>query len=89
MVIGSLGEPVDSSALRPQNPLFFGWEGARRRKRDIHPADAIVGAGRVGRGLAKGGVFGRGCEDGFLTASAIYYNAEEERDKKIIFISYF
>jgi len=37
-----------------KNPLFFGCEGARRPKRDI-PADAIARAGRVGRGLTKGG----------------------------------
>ncbi len=37
------------------NPLFFGWERVRRQKRDIHPADAIVRAGHVGRGLVKGG----------------------------------
>ncbi len=45
-----------------KNPLFFGWECARRRKRDIHPADAIVRAGHVGRGLVKGGesCWGRG-----------------------------
>jgi len=28
---------------------------ARRRKREMHPADAIIGAGDVGRGLGKGG----------------------------------
>jgi hypothetical protein len=33
---------------------FFGGS-ARTRKRDTHPADAIVGTGRVGRGLGKGG----------------------------------
>ena len=27
----------------------------RRRKREIHPADVIVGTGRVRRGLGKGG----------------------------------
>ena len=34
--------------------IFFGGS-ARRRKRETHPADTIVGAGRVGRGLGKGG----------------------------------
>ena len=33
---------------------FFGGS-ARRQKLDTHPADAIVGPGRVGRGLGKGG----------------------------------
>jgi hypothetical protein len=33
---------------------FFGGS-ARRRTRETHPADAIVGTGRVGRGLGKGG----------------------------------
>ena len=33
---------------------FFGG-GARRRKCNRHPADAIVGTGRIGRGLGKGG----------------------------------
>ncbi len=28
----------------------------RRRKREIHPADVIVGTGRVRRGLGKGGI---------------------------------
>jgi len=35
--------------------VYFSGGSARRRKRKIHPADAIVGAGRVGRGLGKGG----------------------------------
>ena len=33
---------------------FFGGS-ALRQKRDMHPTDAIVGTGRVGRGLGKGG----------------------------------
>ena len=37
-----------------QKVYFFGGS-ARRRKRETHPADTIVGAGRVGRGLGKGG----------------------------------
>ena len=37
-----------------KNSSFFGGS-ARRRKRDTHPADAIVGTERVGRGLGKGG----------------------------------
>jgi hypothetical protein len=32
----------------------------------IHPANAIVRAGRVGRGLAKGGVSLAGVDDGLL-----------------------
>ena len=28
---------------------------ARRQKRDMHPADTIIGERRVGRGLTKGG----------------------------------
>jgi hypothetical protein len=35
--------------------VYFSGESARRRKREIHPADAIVGTGRVGRGRGKGG----------------------------------
>ncbi len=37
-----------------KNRQFFGGS-ARRWKRDMHPADAIVGTGRIGRGLGKGG----------------------------------
>ena len=47
------------------NPLFFEWEGAGRRKRNI-PADAIARAGRVGRGLMKGGGSLVGADDGLL-----------------------
>ena len=35
--------------------IYFFGGSVRRRKRNIHPADAIVGEGRVGRGLMKGG----------------------------------
>jgi len=35
--------------------VYFSGESARRRKRKIHPANAIVGTGRVGRGRGKGG----------------------------------
>ena len=35
--------------------VYFSGESARRRKREIHPANAIVGTGRVGRGRGKGG----------------------------------
>jgi hypothetical protein len=35
--------------------VYFFGESARRRKRKIHPADAIVATGRVGRGREKGG----------------------------------
>jgi len=35
--------------------VYFSGESARRRKRKIHPADAIVGTGRVGRGPGTGG----------------------------------
>ena len=35
-----------------KNISFFRWE---RAEGDTHPADAIVGPGRVGRGLGKGG----------------------------------
>ena len=34
---------------------IFSGESGRRRKREIHPANAIVGTGRVGRGRGKGG----------------------------------
>ena len=37
-----------------KNLYFFGGS-ARRQKCDIHPADAIIGAEHVGRGLTKGG----------------------------------
>ena len=37
-----------------KNSSFFGGS-ARRRKRDTHPADVIVGTGSVGRGLGRGG----------------------------------
>ncbi len=51
-----------------------------------NPSGQILGIKTYpNRSLEGGG----GGEDSFLTASAIYYNAEEERDKKIIFISYF
>ena len=54
-----------------KNPHFFGWEGARRRKRDT-PADAIARAGRVGRGLTKGGGV-------LLGRTTAYYLVEESQ----------
>jgi hypothetical protein len=35
--------------------VYYSGESARRRKRKIHPANAIVGTGCVGRGRGKGG----------------------------------
>ena len=47
-----------------KNPLFFGWVGARRRKRDT-PADAIA------RGLTKGGGSLVGADDGLLSCGGV------------------
>ena len=38
-----------------QKILYFFGGSARRQKCNIHPADAIIGAGHVGRGLTNGG----------------------------------
>jgi hypothetical protein len=35
--------------------VYFPGESAQRRKREMHPANAIVGTGRVGKGREKGG----------------------------------
>ena len=58
MVIGTLGEAVEACALfrtTCHRIVYFSGESAQRWKREIHPADAIVGTGRVGRGRGKGG----------------------------------
>ncbi len=60
--------------------VYFPGESAQRRKREMHPANAIVGTGRVGRGRGKGGgsLVGAGdsvvpwggdttCHDGYCT----------------------
>ena len=44
----------DSARTTMQKVVYFLGGRARRRKRNIHPADALVGTGRVGRGLGKG-----------------------------------
>ena len=57
MVIGTLGEAVEACALfrtTCRQIVYFSGESAQRWKREIHPADAIVGTGRVGRGRGKG-----------------------------------
>jgi hypothetical protein len=43
--------------------LYFLGGSARRQKCDIHPANAIIGVGHVGRGLTKGGGSLVGAED--------------------------
>ena len=47
---------VGNGARTPMRKIIYSFGGsARRRKHEIHPTDTIVGAGRVGRGLGKGG----------------------------------
>jgi hypothetical protein len=38
-----------------QKILYFFGGSVQRQKHNTHPANAIIGAGRVGRGLTKGG----------------------------------
>ena len=37
-----------------QKVIYFFGGSAWRRKGNVHPADALVGTGHVGRGLGKG-----------------------------------
>ncbi len=53
-----------------QKILYFFGGSARSQKRDIHPANAIIGAGCVGKGLTKGGGF-------LLGRTTAYFFVEE------------
>lgn len=61
---------------------YFGGS-ARRRTRETHPADAIVGAGRVGRGLGKGG----GVLLARVTALLEGDSTDGERDGSVIVVA--
>ena len=52
---GRLWRPACCDCTTMRKIVYFSGESARRRKRKIHPANAIVGTGRVGRGRGKGG----------------------------------
>ena len=56
-----------------------------RRKREIHPTDAIVGTGRVGRGRGKGG----GVLLALGTASCLVEDTTCQRDGNVILIASF
>ena len=53
-----------------KNPPFFGWEGARRRKRDIHPPTRLHVQGVSGGVLRRGGHL-VGADDGLLPCGGV------------------
>jgi hypothetical protein len=66
-----------------QKKVYYFGGSARRRTRETHPADAIVGAGRVGRGLGKGG----GVLLARLTALLEGDSTDGERDGSVIVVA--
>ncbi len=52
---GRLWRPACCDRTTMRKIVYFSDESARRRKREIHPVNAIVGTGRVGRDRGKGG----------------------------------
>ena len=57
----------------------------KRRKRKIHPADAIIGTGRVGKGLRKG----RGVLLALGTVSCLVEETTCQRDGNFIIVTSF
>jgi hypothetical protein len=57
----------------------------KRRKRKIHPADAIIGTGRVGRGLGKRG----GVLLALGTVSCLVEETTCQRDGNVIIVTSF
>ena len=68
-----------------QKIVYFFGESAWRRKREIHPADAIIGTGRVGRGRWKGG----GVLLALGTASCLVEDTTCQRDGNVIIVTSF
>ena len=66
-----------------QKIVYYFGGSARRRTRETHPADGIVGAGRVGRGLGKGG----GVLLARVTALLEGDSTDGERDGSVIVVT--
>jgi len=75
---------VGNGACTPMRKIIYSFGGsARRRKHEIHPTDTIVGAGRVGRGLGKGG----GVLLAWATALCLVEDTRCHRDGNIILVA--